>query len=58
MECEIYAHPRGYEVQVYHRGELIFSHRHETPELAEAEADELKCDRLADGWAGPPPMPR
>jgi hypothetical protein len=57
-DCEINAHPLGHEVRFYDQGDLRLCRVFETPELAEAEADEQKRERLKDGWTDRPPVPR
>lgn len=51
MEAEINAHPLGYELRVYLRGDYLYSLVHPTREQAEAGANERKRELLAEGWA-------
>ena len=55
--CEINGHPLGYEVRFYEHGELLVSHVHETVALAEIEANERKCELVAQGWIDKPQIP-
>ena len=48
MECEVNAHPLGYEVRLYQRGEL---------QSAQVNADERKREFMAVGWTDRQAMP-
>jgi hypothetical protein len=57
MSCEINAHPLGYQLRLYMRGEFLSSQVFETLEQTEADAEAQKQEALARGWAARPPMP-
>jgi hypothetical protein len=56
-ECEVSAHPLGFEIRCYIRGNLFFSRVQPSRALALTEADEQKQTMMADGWLTWPPMP-
>ena len=56
-ECEINAHPLGFELRLYVGGDFYYSRAFENVEATEAEAVERKRELIAAGWTDRPPMP-